>query len=99
MELLWSTATFRPSKSITSSFSLVWFSKAMWYWKPEQPPPTTATRRAVGTGLCIFMISLTLLAATGLHSRLGRETVHEIKYSTDGNELERLCKRDISRYQ
>jgi hypothetical protein len=35
----------------------------------------------------------------GLHSRLGRETVHEIKYSTDGNELERLCKRDISRYQ
>src|SRR6516162_6356523 len=78
MELIWSTATFRPSKSITSSFSLVWFSKAMWYWKPEQPPPTTATRRAVGTGLCRFMISLTLLAATdvrliimlfGLHRR------------------------------
>src|SRR6516165_7015980 len=78
MELIWSMATLRPSKSITSSFSLVWFSNAMWYWKPEQPPPTTATRRAVGTGLCRFMISLTLLAATdvrliimlfGLHRR------------------------------
>src|SRR2546429_6218071 len=38
----------------------------MWYWKPEQPPPTTATRRATGTGLCILMISLTLVLATGV---------------------------------
>src|SRR6266700_2874301 len=38
----------------------------MWYWKPEQPPPTTATRSAVGTGLCMLMISLTLVLATGV---------------------------------
>src|SRR5437588_10356839 len=38
----------------------------MWYWKPEQPPPTTATRRATGTGLCMLMISLTLVLATGV---------------------------------
>src|SRR5215472_10604099 len=57
-------ATFKPSNSSTSSVSLVWFSNAMWYWKPEQPPPTTATRKAAGTGDCIAMISLTLLAAT-----------------------------------
>src|SRR5256714_14215940 len=66
MELIWSTATFKPSKSTTSSVSLVEFSKAMWYWKPEQPPPTTATRSAVGTGLCICMISFTLVLATGV---------------------------------
>src|SRR5213594_3471477 len=66
MELIWSTATFKPSNSKTWSASLVWFSNAMWYWKPEQPPPTTATRRAVGTGLCMFMISLTLELATGV---------------------------------
>src|SRR6266568_3772890 len=57
MELIWSTATFKPSNSKIWSASLVWFSNAMWYWKPEQPPPTTATRRAVGTGLCMFMSS------------------------------------------
>src|ERR1700747_1003374 len=66
MELIWSTATFKPSNSKIWSASDVWFSNAMWYWKPEHPPPTTATRRAVETGLCIFMISLTLLAATGV---------------------------------
>src|SRR5271167_1948574 len=38
----------------------------MWYWKPEQPPPTTATRNATGTGVCMLMISFTLLAATGV---------------------------------
>src|SRR6266478_3182843 len=64
MELIWSTATFRPSNSKTWSASVVWFSNAMWYWKPEQPPPTTATRRATGTGLCMLMISLTLVLAT-----------------------------------
>src|SRR5712692_6366567 len=66
MELIWSTATFRPSNSKTWSASLVWFSNAMWYWKPEQPPPTTATRSATGTGLCICMISFTLVLATGV---------------------------------
>src|SRR6266571_3055582 len=66
MELIWSTATFRPSNSKTWSASVVWFSNAMWYWKPEQPPPTTATRSAVGTGLCMLMISLTLVLATGV---------------------------------
>src|SRR5260370_4188991 len=68
MELIWSTATFRPSNSKTWSASLVWFSNAMWYWKPEQPPPTTATRRATGTGLCMLMISLTLVIATAVKS-------------------------------
>src|SRR5208283_3369011 len=31
-----------------------------------QPAPTTATRSAVGTGFCMLMISLTLVAATGV---------------------------------
>src|SRR6267142_2218763 len=66
MELIWSTATFKPSNSKIWSASVVWFSKAMWYWKPEQPPPTTATRSATGTGVCMFMISLTLVLATGV---------------------------------
>src|SRR5260221_9363182 len=38
----------------------------MWYWNPEQPPPTTATRSATGTGFCIPMISLTLVFAVGV---------------------------------
>src|SRR5437868_265481 len=38
----------------------------MWYWNPEHPPPTTATRSAVGTGFCIPMISLTLVLAVGV---------------------------------
>src|SRR6202035_2107120 len=66
MELIWSTATFKPLKSTTSSESLVWFSNAMWYWKPEQPPPTTATRKATGTGVCMDMISFTFTAAVGV---------------------------------
>src|SRR3984893_9837658 len=66
IELIWSTATFKPSNSKIWSVSLVWFSNAMWYWKPEQPPPTTATRRATGEGFCIVMISLTLVLATGV---------------------------------
>src|SRR5277367_2787152 len=66
MELIWSTATFKPLKSTTSSASLVAFSNAIWYWKPEQPPPTTATRNATGTGVCMLMISLTFVLATGV---------------------------------
>src|SRR5436309_1831410 len=38
----------------------------MWYWKPEHPPPTTATRSAEGTGVCIPMISFTLVLAVGV---------------------------------
>src|SRR5258706_6352458 len=66
MELIWSTATFKPLKSTTSSESLVWFSNAMWYWKPEQPARTTATRSATGTGVCMDMISFTFTAAVGV---------------------------------
>src|SRR5260370_26833065 len=66
MELIGSTATFKPSTSNTWPAAVVWFSNAMWYWKPEQPPPTTATRNATGTGLCMLMISLTLVLATGV---------------------------------
>src|SRR5262249_41121936 len=37
------TATPSTSKTLSSSFGL---SKASAYWKPEQPPPRTATRSA-----------------------------------------------------
>src|SRR3954447_7873984 len=40
-----STTTETPSTSKTWSSSLAW-SKASAYWKPEQPPPRTATRSA-----------------------------------------------------
>src|SRR5665811_31057 len=40
-----STTTETPSTSKTLSSSLAW-SKASAYWKPEQPPPRTATRSA-----------------------------------------------------
>src|SRR5680860_378936 len=40
-----STTTATPSTSKTWSSSLAW-SKASAYWKPEQPPPRTATRSA-----------------------------------------------------
>src|ERR1700722_8976627 len=90
MELIWSTATFRPLKSNSSSVSLVWFSNAMWYWKPEQPPPTTATRSATGTGFCMPMISLTLVLAVGvrliissfgLRSQASPRCILPVKYS------------------
>src|SRR5258708_24304377 len=85
MELIWSTATFKPLKSTTSSESLVWFSNAMWYWKPEQPPPTTATRRATGTGVCMDMISFTFTAAVGVRLIISfmastRGILHEDSY-------------------
>src|SRR5580765_2027881 len=44
----------------------------MWYWKPEQPPPTTATRNAVGAGLCCAIISRTLVDATGVTEIISR---------------------------
>src|SRR5713226_3624014 len=39
------------------------FSNDIEYEKPEQPPPTTPTRRPAGTGFCCAMISLTLAIA------------------------------------
>src|SRR5271157_2777518 len=49
------------------------FSKAMEYWKPEQPPPTTDNRNPDGTGVCAAMISLTLAMAAGV--RIGAEVL------------------------
>ena len=42
------TATPSTSKTLSSSLGL---SKASAYWKPEQPPPRTATRSAWSLGL------------------------------------------------
>src|SRR5262249_38713770 len=42
------------------------FSNCMEYEKPEQPPPTTPTRRPAGTGFCCAIISLTLAIALGV---------------------------------
>src|SRR5579859_2548758 len=42
------------------------FSNDIEYEKPEQPPPTTPTRRPAGTGLCCAIISLTLVTALGV---------------------------------
>src|SRR5580700_2233065 len=62
----------------------------MWYWKPEQPPPTTATRNATGTGFCMPMISLTLVLAVGvrliirsfgLRSQASPRCIFPLKYS------------------
>jgi len=52
MELIWSTATFKAVEihDFIGIVGLV-FQNAMWYWNPEQPPPTTATRSATGTGV------------------------------------------------
>src|SRR5215475_3663808 len=43
------------------------FSKAIEYEKPEHPPPTTPTRRPLGTGFCCAMISFTLAMAFGVN--------------------------------
>ena len=45
----WSTNTFRPAYSKTSSPSR-FSSNARLYWKPEQPPPLTPTRRPAADG-------------------------------------------------
>src|SRR5207302_8382863 len=41
-----SISTLAPSRSTTRSSSSWASSRAKLYWKPEQPPPVTATRRA-----------------------------------------------------
>src|SRR5438309_5500565 len=61
-----STYTFRPSMSKTLSINPEAFSNCMEYEKPEQPPPTTPTRRPAGTGFCCAMISFTFAVAFGV---------------------------------
>src|SRR3954464_10977466 len=51
-----------PSWSKTSSPSC-FSSSASWYWKPEQPPPLTATRSPASGCSCESRNSLTFLAA------------------------------------
>src|SRR5438105_13538609 len=55
-----STYTFRPSMSKTLSINPEALSNCMEYEKPEQPPPTTPTRKPAGTGFCCAIISFTL---------------------------------------
>ncbi len=43
-----STSTAAPLRSITRSSSVRWSSNEKLYWKPEQPPPSTATRIMTG---------------------------------------------------
>src|SRR5271157_2961962 len=61
------------------------FSKAMEYWKPEQPPPTTDNRNPDGTGVCAAMISLTLAIAAGVR------TGAEVLGCTPGAEVVAIC--------
>jgi hypothetical protein len=65
--LAWSTNTRRSSPNLYSlSSGILLFSKAIEYWKPEQPPPTTEIRRPWGLGSCCAMISATLLMAVSV---------------------------------
>src|SRR5215210_1355914 len=64
-----------PSKSKTWSPSLR-SSSASWYWKPEQPPPFTATRRPASGCSCELRNSLTFLAAISV-----RVTIFLLNYS------------------
>src|SRR5664280_2909664 len=47
----------------------LWFSKAIEYWNPEQPPPTTPMRSPAGSGSWVAMISRTLAIACGVRNR------------------------------
>src|SRR5207245_4139246 len=58
-----STKTLSPSMSNTLSIMPAPFSNDIEYEKPEQPPPTTPTRRPAGTGFCCAIISFTLATA------------------------------------
>src|SRR6185437_2227179 len=64
-----STNTFKSSKLNTLSIMPPWFSKAIEYWNPEQPPPTTPMRSPAGRGSCVAMISRTLAMAWGVNVR------------------------------
>src|SRR5277367_2361548 len=61
-----STYTLSPSISNTLSIMPAPFSNDIEYEKPEQPPPTTPTRKPLGTGVCCAIISLTLAIALGV---------------------------------
>jgi hypothetical protein len=43
-----STTAAAPSHSRTASSASGVSIRSNWYWKPEQPPPSTATRRITG---------------------------------------------------
>src|ERR1700733_13753545 len=61
-----STNTFNPSISKVLSIIPAAFSNCIEYEKPEQPPPTTPTRKPAGTGFCCPIISFTLATALGV---------------------------------
>src|SRR3954469_17439520 len=46
-----------------------WVSKAIEYWNPEQPPPTTPMRSPAGSGSWVAMISRTFAIACGVRIR------------------------------
>src|SRR6202034_218485 len=60
-----STKTFKSPNLKTLSIMPAWFSNDIEYWNPEQPPPTTPTRRPAGRGSCVAIISCTLAIACG----------------------------------
>src|SRR5215470_6318906 len=61
-----STKTLSPSTSKVLSIIPAVFSKDMEYENPEQPPPTTPTRKPAGTGFCCPIISFTFAIAVGV---------------------------------
>src|SRR5438270_11400291 len=63
MELIGSTKHFTPLASKTMSPARSSFSMSRLYWKPEQPPPTTATRRPEPARFSRSMVSFTIAAA------------------------------------
>jgi len=76
------------------------FSNAMWYWKPEQPPTTTATRSATGTGLCIRMISLTLVSQRAfkliIKPLASAQRAHPPSYYLQENQTSRTALHPVS---
>src|SRR6266851_5488400 len=71
MELIGSTKTFTPLISKIESPARSSLSMSRLYWKPEQPPPTTATRRPEPARFSRSMVSRTMAAARSVR-RTGR---------------------------
>src|SRR5437763_2904862 len=67
MELIGSTKHFTPWISKTMSPGRSSFSMSRLYWKPEHPPPTTATRRPEPCSPSRSMVSLTMAAALSVN--------------------------------
>src|SRR5271163_4384475 len=65
------------------------FSNDMEYEKPEQPPPTTPTRKPVGTGFCCAMISFTLVTALAVRV-IGAALVFTSGIFTSGVEVAKV---------